>query len=350
VDPIFAGSAPQHSGDVPLKAMRELLLIAVVVPLCVVALFRPRIGLYAYIWFALMRPDVLAWSNGRYPYSLSLAVCTLIGSLVYLPRFRAWFTNPIAAGMLLLQVPMVLSVLFAVNPALCYEPYYFYLRVVLAALLIVVFVTTEEDLRHLFLVIALSLGAIGAKFGFWALLRGGARYSSGYPDSMMSDNNTLALGLAMVLPLCWYGVQMTAARSLKALLILFGFGSVAAVVMTHSRGGALCAGAGLLLMALRSKRRIAALLWICILAAPAVYVVKDSYVERLESTTDTADASIQSRNAHRAAAVRMWKDYPWFGVGYGTGNYVALISNYLGYEDSHVAHHQLSTILSESAS
>lgn len=328
--------------------MRELLLIAIVASLGAVALFRPKIGLFAYIWFALMRPDVLAWSDGQYPYSIGLAICTLIGSVLYLPRFSEWFRNPIGLGLLLLQVPIAISVLAAVDPSLSYGPYQYYVRVILMAMLILVFVQTEDDLRKLLLLMAISLGVIGARFGFWALLRGGARYTNGYGDTMMSDTNTLALALAMVIPLGWYGRRMCTSKNLKLVLALLTFGSIAAVVMTYSRGGALAAGVAMLLMGLRSKRRVATLICITAFAIPPIYMVRASYKSRIESITDENDSSIRSRNEVRIGGIEMWLDHPLFGVGYGTLNFRKLISNYVGYEDAHVAHNTYVEMLADS--
>ena len=47
--------------------MRAILLLGIVSILCVIALIRPKIGVLAYTWFALMRPDYLSWSAGHLP-------------------------------------------------------------------------------------------------------------------------------------------------------------------------------------------------------------------------------------------------------------------------------------------
>ena len=48
-------------------AMRAFLLLAIVVSLAMVAMFRPKIGVYSLVWFSLMRPDVWAWSTDEVP-------------------------------------------------------------------------------------------------------------------------------------------------------------------------------------------------------------------------------------------------------------------------------------------
>src|ERR1700760_1561966 len=100
--------------------MRYIILAVVILGICAVALFRPRIGLYGYVWYALMRPDVLAFSPSSRPYSLLLAIVTLAGSFRHLPRFFIGFRNPITLWLLCLQVIIILSAALAIDPALAW--------------------------------------------------------------------------------------------------------------------------------------------------------------------------------------------------------------------------------------
>src|SRR5947209_3901521 len=127
--------------------MRDLLLAVIVGLICALALVRPRTGLLGYTWFALMRPDILSWSPPTRPYSLALAVCTLIGSLPYIMKFSVWFRNPISRWLLIFIVPITLSTVGAVNPALSWQPWNLFVRITLMALLIVVWVDKEQDLK-----------------------------------------------------------------------------------------------------------------------------------------------------------------------------------------------------------
>ena len=33
--------------------------------ICIATLFSARIGIYGYLWYSLMRPDVLAWASPK---------------------------------------------------------------------------------------------------------------------------------------------------------------------------------------------------------------------------------------------------------------------------------------------
>lgn len=312
--------------------MRELLLIFIVGCASLTGLFRPLIGLYGYIWFAVMRPDVFAWSTDR-QYSLVLAVATLLGCVPYLGQVLRLFASSISRWLLVLQVIIGLSVLFAVKPELCYDNYWVFVRIILMALLIPVLVLTVEDLRYLLLLMALSIGVVGSKFGFWALLQGGVHFTVGL-GGFMSDNNNLALALVMGIPLLYYGRRLTESRNLRMLLLVMLFGTTSAVIMSHSRGGALALGAVILMVMYRSKKSfgssIGILLMIALLLVPPLYLVRETYFDRLSTIkAPSEESSALSRLAYASAAFRMWQDYPLFGVGFGTENQMRLWPQYV---------------------
>ena len=116
--------------------MREAILIAVVCGLAAIALVRPRIGLYSYIWFALMCLDYFAWALGSFPFSPVLALATLVGSLRYYYRYPVVLQQSLSRALILYQLPVIASVFLAVYPALSYNHFWEFERIVLLSLLI----------------------------------------------------------------------------------------------------------------------------------------------------------------------------------------------------------------------
>jgi probable O-glycosylation ligase (exosortase A-associated) len=304
--------------------MRELLLLAIIVSLALVAIIRPKIGVYSLVWFSLMRPDVWAWSHDRYPYALILEVGTLIGSLKYVhEQSGALLRNPIFRLLAILQIPLALSVVLALHPSLCYESYRWYLGSVVSATLIALLIQTEEDFRRLVVIAALSIGYLGARFGLYGLIQGGVRFSGGYGASL-SDNNTLALALAMGVPLGWYAKDLIGSAAVRFSLLVSVMLTIAGVVFTYSRGAAIALAAAFLVVILHSRRRILLVAGLAILALPSVYLVKDSYVGRMESLngaqTAEQDRSVLERMEALRVGARIWEDYPLIGVGFGSDN------------------------------
>jgi probable O-glycosylation ligase (exosortase A-associated) len=195
------------------------------------------------------------------------------------------------------------------------------------SLLVPVLVKTEEQLYHLFLVIALSFGAVGLKFGLWALLQGGAYLGAGYAGL---NNNDLAIALVMSIPFCWYARCRVTSKVLHSLLLLVAFASVSAVIMTNSRGASLALLTTVLLLIKRSKRRIGVVLLVLVMLGPALYLFSDHYSARMATLKDPAsEASAHSRLVLWQAAFEVWKDHPWVGVGFGNTNFQALENEYL---------------------
>ena len=305
--------------------MRELILLAIVAALAVTALFRPRIGLYGYVWFAVMRPDVLAWSSGSYPYSLVLAIATLAGSIRYFGNAASFLRNPIVRQLLVLQIPLALSVLFAVNSSIAIDPFLFYLRMVVMSLLIPLLIETGDQLATLLLVIAVSMGVLASKFGLFGLVSGGVRFSGGY-GGLLSDNNSMALAFVMGMALCWHLRPTLKSRWLRMAMLGMVVLAMAGAIMTYSRGAALSLAAVLLFTAFTSRHRLATLVLMASLCFPAFYLVRESYVDRL-STMKSGEAGGNRLDNYRAA-IAMWLDHPIFGVGYGKENQQRLLSRY----------------------
>ena len=125
--------------------IREALLLAVVSAICLVALAKPKIGLYGYVWFSLMRPDILAFVENKYPFSLLLALCTGLGALAYFHRIGVWFGNRLCLLLILLQIPIGLSILFAVRPELDLPRYDYFTRMIAVLLLIPILIQKSEE-------------------------------------------------------------------------------------------------------------------------------------------------------------------------------------------------------------
>jgi probable O-glycosylation ligase (exosortase A-associated) len=309
--------------------IRYLIVIATVVGICVLAPVRPVLGLYGYYWFAMMRPDVLSWA-GPNRYSMLIAVVTLLSNVPGMLRNLPMLVlNSILRNLLLFFLAVTISVVVAVDPSLCFERYNQFLRVFLMALIVPLIVTTADQLRWFAVVVAGSLGLLGSKYGLWGLVRGGAVFNQGF-GGMLSDNNTMALAFAMAVPLCWYARLLVPWKFARIGFIAAAVCNLAAVVFTHSRGGILASGVGLLVIVLSERRRVLAFLMLAGAAAGIAYMVWDSFGSRMSTLKDPEkEASARSRIELAKAAPKLWMDYPLFGVGFTETNEQRLIFKYV---------------------
>ena len=136
-----------------------------------------------------------------------------------------------------------------------------------SAALIALLIQTEEDFRRLVVIAALSIGYLGARFGLYGLIQGGVRFSGGYGGSL-SDNNTLALALAMGVPLGWYAKDLIGSAFVRLSLLVSVMLTIAGVVFTYSRGAAIALAAAFLVVILHSRRRILLVAGLAILRCP----------------------------------------------------------------------------------
>jgi probable O-glycosylation ligase (exosortase A-associated) len=326
--------------------MRQAILILVIVLLSGLGLAVPEIAILTYVWYSLMRPD--AWAFSTLPFSIILAVVALVSSLRHAGRIPNLVRSPICLLLVMQQFPIALSVIFAVNVDLTLEPYNRYIRLMTMCLLIPLIFNTEKWLRRLVIGIACSMGFVALKFGVFSLVFGGVALVRGYAGGI-SDSNGLALAMVILLPLCWYGASLVEPLWFKASLFVIAVFSVVTVVMSNSRGNMLAMGAVLLLITLRSKYKTLGLIGVLLLTVPALYLAGDRFTERMASISEyEEDASASGRLDFWIASLKMAKDYPLLGVGYGEKNYIALAGEYLGRENRWVVHNTYLQMLVDS--
>jgi len=312
------------------------MLLAIMGSLGIAAMIRPKLGVYSLVWFSLMRPDVWAWAQDVYPYAAIVEVGTLIGSLKYLQSSAPVLRNPIFRMLMVLQVPLALSVVLAIHPSLCYQPYRWYMGCVVSSGLIALLIQTEEDFKRLLVIASLSIGYLGARFGMYGLIHGGVRFSGGYGASF-SDNNTLALALAMGVPLGLYAKDLIRSKPVRMSLLVSVFLTICGVVFTFSRGAAIALAAGFIVMLLHARHRFVSLAVLAVLTLPSIYLVKDTYVTRMQSLDGVQKAQTDHSVRDRMEAVRvarhMAEDYPLIGVGFGSDNQRMLWFRYANYAE-----------------
>ena len=325
--------------------LRELLLIAISVGLVVASFARPFWGLCGWFWFSVMRPDALAWSEGKYPIAKVLGAVVLITSL---PRIFTNFIdklrNPWLWVFVAYLVPVILSGFFTVGPMLAPDRFGAFLRLALMALLIPLAIETVDELKLFLAVIAGAMGFVGAKFGAWSLMHGGATFMTGY--SRQYENNTLGLALAIATPLCWYTASLFRQYYFKLGFVAMSFLSGMAAIMTTSRGAALSLVAAVGYIMLRSRQKLAVVILVLIGMGPGIYLVHDQVMARFESTG--AQASAMNRITLARIAIEMWKDHPILGVGFGSRNFIALASNYADHLIVHNAHNSWLQVFADS--
>ncbi len=178
---------------------------------------------------------------------------------------------------------------------------------------------TRQRLRGFLLLGALaSLGpALGGVWVWWrgdALVEGFRTHWRG----LYADPNRLAMSLVAIFPAALYGA-MTARRALhRALFAFVAAAQVGAIVLTHSRSGAVAMAAAAGLYLFRGRRKVAQVALAAVLVAGVIALAPGSFWAR--SATITAyetDASVEGRRHAWMVLDGIVQDRPLTGVGAG---------------------------------
>ncbi|HEY3570322.1 MAG TPA: putative O-glycosylation ligase, exosortase A system-associated [Thermoanaerobaculia bacterium] len=300
--------------------MRDLIVIGLVCASLPVIVFRPYFGLLVYGWLAYMRPQDMAWGASRtLPLSQVVAVALAIGLVMALGRER-WLTLKVQTVLLLLLAGWIsITVVTAVLPDVSGEMYGYYWKAIAISVITTGLVIDRQRFRYLVILIAFSIGFLGAKRGFLGLLTGGARYYDG-PGGFMSDNNSFAMVLNMILPLLAAIILTEKQRYLKITAWVVAALCVATILFTFSRGGLLTLAAVLPLLIWRSRHRVAVMLVVALALGGFYFWTSDrftkDYVERAQTISDYhEDRSAMGRLNAWQTSWGVFLDYPVFGVG-----------------------------------
>jgi probable O-glycosylation ligase (exosortase A-associated) len=297
--------------------MRLLLVVAIIVFGGLSALRGPFQALLFYLWYAYFRPEQWVWSDFVSPLNLSLVTGAwlLISSV---PAFRDFRRSRVTLMIGLMAAQSTISMLASEHPD--WSTYYGldFLKVLAVSLLITFLVSSEKRYRDTLLVIVYSLGFEAAKQG-WAQLITNPGAANVNPHPVLGDNNGVAVGMMMLIPLSIALARTATRRWEKLVHIFFTVGFLYRGLSTYSRGGFITAAAIGSLIFLQSPRKFRTLIGIGVLAVTVTSVMPESFWARMQtisSSGDQRDASAEGRLFFWQTAVEMANAKPLTGVGF----------------------------------
>jgi putative inorganic carbon (hco3(-)) transporter len=319
--------------------VRGLFLAAVIAVGLAATLQYPFSGVLLWTWFTCMQPHEEAYGFVQTaPLNLIIAVVTILAWLASkeskLPRLDAAFVL-----ILLFLVWITVNGFFAVNPDYSW-PYWNVTWKTIALGVFVLLLTTNRVRAHtLIWVVVVSLLYYGIKGGIFTIVTGGHNHVVGPPNSIIGDNNQLALALLMVLPLTNYlRVQSVDWRiklglALSMVLVLF------AILGSYSRGAFLALGALAVVAWLRSRNKIIYVVIVGAVAALAFNFMPREYFARLNSIQAAdQDESFSGRVMAWKVALDYAKEHFPFGDGFYESQQPAIFNHYFPNEATHAAH------------
>jgi O-antigen ligase len=306
---------------------------------------------YAALWLFIFS---LPWENALFvipgvglvtKLTGGLALVSAVASILISGRVRRWPGFHVAALLFVFWVACGLF-LFSGSQKL---PNKFYTYVQLFLVLWMIWEVAPSWSRQLGLLTAYVFGAYVAAFGTLMLYRTEAGALRRF-TAMETDPNTVAMTLALALPMAWYlGVSY---RQPVLRWVCRGFLPVGlvAVGLTGSRGGMLATMVALLIVPLTmtklSPGRLAAAIGVLGLSgALAVVYVPEKIVQRLATTGEEVEGlSLGGRFTVWKAGVKAFAQRPV--TGYGAGAWRMAVSPWLG-PNPQVAHNSFLSVLVE---
>lgn len=297
--------------------MRDYLVLGVILaglPICV---FRPYIGTLYWAWISFMSPHRYAWGMAvDFPVAMVVALAILLGFIF--SREKKW--PPLSAPIFLL---IALWAYFGITTTQAFYPdaakgqFEEVSKIILMALVTLTLCQTRKRFETLFLVVAISLGLVALKGGIFGFATGGAFTVYGPPGTFLADNNSLALGLNMVLPVIFYLSRNSENKRLKRVLQALLFFTIVTIVLTFSRGGFLGLLTVLMLIGLKSKHKIRSIVAVSLLIVAGFFLVPDKYLGRVSTISEySEDRSSMGRINAWWFAFNLAKDRPFLGGGF----------------------------------
>lgn len=296
--------------------IRSLIVIVALIAGWGFAVQTPLYSAAFYLWIAYFRPESWAWSDIFTTLNLSYfaGAFLLLRTALSPIRFRLDFRNLL---MLLFLAQGLVASLLGPNVAYSMAGWQEFAKTIVISYLLTILINSAKDLRLILMVIVLSLGFEAAKQGWVTLvLSPGAPNTNGVP--FLGDNNLVAVGMAMLLPL----IGALAATSTGWQRRAFQFLSVGVLyraISTYSRGGLLAVSAVGGMYFWRSPHKLRTLAAFTVVVALVLPVLPQAYWDRMSTITAPAeerDDSQQSRLHFWQVAVAMANDRPLLGVGH----------------------------------
>lgn len=296
--------------------MRDILLLAIVIPTLFIAFRKPWVGVMLWTWLSIMNPHRFTFGIAYSAPLAAISVGVVMISLLMTKERESPFKGTPASILVALMFWMTASWLFGLNVETDYEQWK---KVMKIDVMILVALTLLHSKKHIFAlawVVTGSLALLGAKGGIFTIITGGNYRVWGPPGSFIEDNNEFALALVMTIPLLRFlQTQVSSTwgkHGLTAVMLL----CAASALGSHSRGALLAITAMTLFLWWNGKNKLLSGVVLLISVPLLLLLMPEAWFERMSSISSyDTDASAMGRISAWWNAWNLAWHYP-LGVGF----------------------------------
>lgn len=328
--------------------MRDALLVIFVLLGLGVTLRYPFVGVLLWEWFSLQQPNEEVFGFSRHlPLNFVIAVVT-VGSWLLSKEPKKIPLHAIPVLLMLFLAWATFNSFFAFDPTWSWPFWDRTWKIFVLGFMVAILATNKIRIDALIWVAAVSLLYYGIKGGIFTIITGGHSRVLGPPNSIIGDNNQLALALLMTLPLLEYLRTNTQSRQLSWALLGSEVLTAVSVIGSYSRGAYVAMAAIALFALFKSKRK---LLFLCALIAvlvPAYFFMPQAFFDRLSTLQHaSSDESFQGRVMAWQVAFKYATDHFPFGAGFYGPQLSGIFNAYFPGATTHAAHSIYFQVLGE---
>lgn len=276
--------------------MRDVVLTLVLVGLLPLSLKRPFLGALMFAIIGLANPHRFTWGFAySMPWAQAYAGVTILGMLFTSERMlgdsiKRYFP------VLLYLAWMGVTTIFAMEKADAVHRLVEVAKVHLMCLVTLALLTDWARVKQLVWVVVCSIGFFGLKGGVFTIVNGGDFLVWGPPESAIQDNNHLAVGLVITLPMMYWLFTQAQRNWLRGLIAFSALMTVVSIFGSHSRSAFLGIAAMSVFLLLKSQHKFAVGAVGVIIAAALASFMPAEYWGRMKTIeTYQEDASAMGR-------------------------------------------------------
>lgn len=311
--------------------MRDLVILAIVGILAIMALRRPWIGIILWTWLSVMNPHRFSWGLAyTAPLAAIAAAVTVLGLLMTKEKQSPFSGSPIKWYLVFL-IWLTISWLLGETVSGDFELWSRFMKVSFMSLIAVALLLNRLQIQAFIWVMVFSLAILGAKGGAFTIATGGSHRVWGPPGSFIEGNNEFALALVAIIPLIRFlQMQVTQTKWQHTLTGVMLLCAVAAIG-SYSRGAFLAIAAMGAMFWWRSDKKLAIGVMILVSAICLLFFMPEQWFSRMDtiSTYKEDESAVGRLNGwvvatqvalHNFFGAGMSYQYQWFFSQWGTYN------------------------------
>lgn len=297
--------------------MRDIALTLVILALLPAVFKRPYIGMLLWAWISVMNPHRLTYGFAySFPWAALVAGVTFLAMLMSKEPKSLPASSP-AKIMIGFAAWMMVTTATAFYPEASLVMLEKVLKILLMTVVTIMLVRTKEQVNMLVYVLAGSLAFYGVKGGIFTIRSGGGERVWGPPGSFIEGNNEVALALIVLIPVLYYILQRLEGKWIRLAMLGTMFLCALASLGSYSRGALIALAAMVVVLWLRSPRKVVAGIVMAIVIPAAVAFMPGQWTERMDTIqTYDQDSSAMGRINAWVMTYNLALDHPLTGGGF----------------------------------